>query len=344
MVLLISDEDILKIEITPEEVIEAVEDVYNQDGRGLAFDTPRYEARIKGKTLPHIAPGTTSVGQGMAYLEGTGIIVLSHTFHFEWHKYWNHIIDPENGKILSILKRGRTPFGDLTRRINIGTLRTGAAAAIGAKYLAKEDIETVGVIGTGRIGRASLLCLSKVRDFEKVFSHSGRRQDFEFASDMSDLIGVDVVAAENPREVVEKADILVTATYATEPIVEGKWLKEGVHISAMGADGPLKMEFDGETFKHSNKIVIDGEKCLKIKEIAEPLKKGIIGLDDIYGRIGEIVAGIKPGREHHSEITFFESDGTHMQSAGVAYLIYEKVKDAGLGVETNNLRSFFLNP
>jgi alanine dehydrogenase len=106
----------------------------------------------------------------------------------------------------------------------------------------------------------------------------------------------------------------------------------------------MKAELDAEAIRRIDKIVIDGEKCLKIKEIADPIKRGIIGLDDIYGRIGEVVAGVKPGRERDSEITLFESDGTHMQSAGVAYLIYEKVKEAGLGVETDDLSSFFLNP
>ena len=118
----------------------------------------------------------------------------------------------------------------------------------------------------------------------------------------------------------------------------------GVHISGMGADGPMKAELDAEVIGRTDKIFIDGEKCLKIKEIAEALEKGIIGLENIHGRIGDVVAGVKPGRESDLEITFFESDGTHMQSAGVAYLIHEKVRAAGLGVETDDLRSFFLNP
>jgi ornithine cyclodeaminase/alanine dehydrogenase-like protein (mu-crystallin family) len=161
---------------------------------------------------------------------------------------------------------------------------------------------------------------------------------------MGRMLGVDVIAADAPEHVVKESDVLITATYATEPVVKGEWLRKGVHISGMGADGPMKAELDAEAIGRIDKILIDGEKCLKIKEIAEPLNSGVIGLDDIYGRIGEVVAGVKPGRERDSEITFFESDGTHMQSAGVAYLIYEKVKEAGFGVETDNLSSFFLNP
>ena len=85
MVLLIEETDIAKIELTPAEVIAAVESAYRQDGLGQAEETPRLEIKIKGKQLPHIAPGTTSVGQGMAYLGGSGVFVVSHAYHFDFH-------------------------------------------------------------------------------------------------------------------------------------------------------------------------------------------------------------------------------------------------------------------
>lgn len=344
MVLLIDDSDISQLDITPEEVIDVVEDCYRQDGLSMAFDTPRMEIRVKGKDLPHIAPGTTSVGQGIAYLEGSGVLVVTQTFHFEFHKYISHIIDPETGKSLAIIKRGRQPFGTKSREINAGNLRTGAAAAIGVKYLAIEDPESIGIIGTGRIGQGSLLCINNVRDFDVVYSHSGRKIDQEFSKKMSKLIGVDVIASSSIKEVVKKSDILITATYATQPIVKGKWLKPCTHISGMGADGPLKAEIDPVSFKRANKIYIDSEKCLSIAELALPLKNGIIDKEDITGKIGEVVAGIKPGRESRNEITIFESDGTYMQSASVAWLIYQKVKKTGLGTDVSIPSPFFLNP
>jgi ornithine cyclodeaminase/alanine dehydrogenase-like protein (mu-crystallin family) len=344
MVLLISDRDIAQAQLGPAEVIEAVEDAYRQDGKGLAEETPRLEIKIKGKHLPHIAPGTTSVGQGMAYLEGSKVFVLSYTYHFEFHKYISMILDPETGETLAIIKRGREPFGARPQAITSGTLRTGAAAAIGAKHLAKKKIESVGVIGTGRIGRASLLCMAEVREFDVAYSHSGRRKDDEFAQLMEGLMGVDVVACDKPEEVVRRSDVLVTATYSQEPVVRGKWLREGAHISGMGADGPKKAENDAEVFRRADKIVIDSEKCLLIGEVAEPIKAGLLTKEDIHGKIGEVVAGLKPGRETKREITFFESDGTHIQSAAVVNLIYERVKEKGLGIENSEVSSFFVNP
>ena len=344
MVLLIEDKDINQIEFTPEDFIEVVEDCYRQDGMGLAQDTPRMEIKIKGKDLPHIAPGTTSIGQGMAYLERSGILVISQTYHFDFHKYISHIIDPETGKSLAIVKRGRTPFGQKTSGINTGGLRTGAAAAIGAKYLAKENVDAVGVVGTGRIGQASLLCTSKVRDFDTVYAHSGRKRDEEFAQTMGKTMGVEIVPTDTVKEIAEKSQLILTSTYAQQPVLLGEWLSEGTHISGMGADGPLKAEIGPKAFQRASKIYIDGIKCLSIGEIARPISEGLIKYSDITGRIGELVAGKKPGRVSDNEITIFESDGTHMQSAAVVGLIYRRVMEAGLGQEIYEASGFYLNP
>jgi len=343
MVLLIGEEDIRKANICPEEVIEAIEDAYRQDGKGLAQDTPRREVRVDGKGLPHISPSTTGIQQGLAYLEESKVLSIMHIYRFQGIKSLVHLIDPNDGKTLAIIMRGGTSLSERPKEV-YRNYRTGAAAAIGAKYLARGNIEAVGVIGTGRVGWTSLICLSKVREFDKVLVHSGRRRDEEFAREMARTLGVDVVAVDEPEEAVREADILITATYATEPVVKGEWLREGTHISAMGADCPLKAELDAATFKRADKIVIDSEKCLTIGEMANLIRSGILRPGDIHGKIGEVVAGAKPGREDDAEITIFESDGTHIQSAGVAWKIYQKVKEMGLGLETSTLSSYFINP
>lgn len=345
MVLLIREEDINKASFTAEEAIAAVEDAYRQDGLGLAQDTPRREVKTKGKDLPHIAPGTEGLGQGLAYLEESKVLIISHNYRYPRRKYVTHLIDPSNGETFAIIVRGGKPSVEQPEGVYVGGFRTGAAAAIGAKYLARESIDTVGVIGTGNIGKASLICLSKVREFDKFIAHSGRRRDIGFEREMSRVLGVDFVSAEGPEEVVKKSDVLITATFAREPIVKGEWLNGGIHISGMGADCPLKAELDSTVFKRADKIVIDGPKCLTIGEIAHPISEGILSQSDIYGKIGEVVTGVKPGREGDSEITVFESDGTNIQNAGIALLIYNKVREMGLGIETSELSSFFfLNP
>ena len=343
MVLLIDQKDITKIRMTPKEVIDAVEQAYKQDGFGLAEETPRLEIQIKGKNLPHIAPGTTSVGQGMVYLEESNIFIISYTFHFDFHKYISQILDPETGQTLAIIKRGRAAFGTKPKGLDSSMFRTGAAAAIGVKYMANKDIEAVGIIGTGRIGRGSLACLDAVVNFDTVYCHSGRRKDEVFAKEMSEYVEAEIISLDSVREVVVKSNVLVTGTYAQMPVVKGKWLKPGTHISGMGADGHMKAEMDTEVFRRADKIVVDSEKCYSIGEISRSLESGAITMDDVNGRIGQVVAGKITGRDSPQDITIFESDGTHIQSGAVVNLIYEKVKSKGLGKEVK-ASDFFINP
>lgn len=116
MTLLIRDEDVREV-VTPEDVIEAVEDVYRQHGLGRAQDTPRREVRMKGKDLPHLAAGTTSVGQGLSYLEEQNRVVISHAFHLRGEGITAktlpsirippdliHVIDPDEGRTLAIIQ------------------------------------------------------------------------------------------------------------------------------------------------------------------------------------------------------------------------------------------------
>lgn len=343
MVLLIDQNDIDQIELTPKEVIRVVEDAYRQDGIGKAEETPRLEIQIKGKDLPHIAPGTTSVGQGMVHLEESKVFILSYTFHFDFHKYISQILDPDTGQTLAVIKRGRTAFGVKPKGVDSGMYRTGAAAALGAKYMANKDIEAVGIIGTGRIGRGSLACLDVELNFDKVYCHSGRKRDDVFVKEMSEYVEAEIIALDSVKEVMESCNILVTGTYAQEPVVKGKWLKPGTHISGMGADGHMKAEMDTEVFRRANRIVVDSQKCYTIGEIVRSLDTGAITMDDIQGRIGHVVAGKITGRDTPDDITVFESDGTHIQSGAVVHLIYEKVKESGLGKEVD-APDFFINP
>jgi len=343
MVLLIDQSDIAQLELTPREVIEVVESAYRQDGLGLAEETPRLEIQIKGKHLPHIAPGTTSVGQGMAYLEESKVFIISYTFHFDFHKYISQILDPETGQTLAIIKRTRGAFGTRPKGLDSGMYRTGAAAAIGAKYMANKDIEAVGIIGTGRIGRGSLACLAEDLKFDKVYTHSGRKRDDSFTEIMSEYVDAEIIALDSVKDVMERSKVLVTGTYAQEPVVKGRWLQKGTHISGMGADGPMKAEMDTEVFRMASRIVVDSNKCFSIGEIAKSLETRAITLNDIQGRIGHVVAGKITGRDSPEDITIFESDGTHIQSGAVVHLIYEKVKKMGLGKEVN-ASDFFVNP
>jgi len=335
MTLLINDEDVRQI-LTLEKTINAVEDAYRQYGKGLAGENgygvgppPKRELRLEGKGLPHADPQTESIAQGIASLEETNRVVIQHAFNFGKRRGGGlfHLLDISSGETLAII----TNYAE-----DIWWFRSGAAGAVAAKYLSKQDSKIAGIIGTGRHGRIHLIALSKVRSIEKTFVHSGRRKDTEYAHEMSNKLGIDVIATDEAEEVVRNSEVLVTVTPSTEPIVKGEWLPEGLHINAIGADCPLKMELDELTLKRADKLVIDGEQVLSVGELRKPMESGFLNKDDIYGNIGEIVAGVKPSRETPSEITIFECSGLTLSYVTICDLIYKNAQKLGLGTEISS--------
>jgi ornithine cyclodeaminase/alanine dehydrogenase-like protein (mu-crystallin family) len=333
MTILITDEDVKGV-LTYEDVIGALDDAYRQYGLGLYGGNdlianspivPRSEMRIEGKHLPHLHPDIRSVNQTMGYLVDTGMIVVRWSFHLgEKSGMMDYLIDANTGEILAIIK-ARLAW----------LMRLGSEAAIGSKYLSRKDSKIVGMIGAGRTARALLPAVSKVRDIVKVFVYAGRPQDYNYAvkysEEMSESLGIDIYPSEDPESVVKKADILVTATKSIQPIVKGKWVNEGLHINAIGADDPYKSELDAYTLKKADKLVIDYELSLETKEIRDAINQGILTRDDIYGHIGEIVSGKKPGREKASEITIFKDTGMTIPYVSLYDVIYKKVIEKNLG-------------
>ncbi len=331
MAILIREEDVKKF-WTIEDSIAAVEEAYRQYGLGKAGSNalkhgyrppPRCEIHTgETKNIPHVSPEVRALHQSAAYLEETGYFFLRWGIHLgEKSGYMSYLFDADTGDLVALIKASRTA----------STLRTASAGAVGAKYLSRKDSRVAGMVGTGRQGKAQLEQLMKVRPIEKAYAHSGRRKDVEYANEMSKKLGIDVIACDNIEEVVKKADILATNTLATEPIIKGEWLNEGVHINAVGADDRLKVEFDFAAVKRFDKRVIDDyELALDTKELWEPLNQGLITMKDIHGTIGDVVAG-KIRRESDSEITFFESTGMTLPYVSIYVNIYKKVKELGFG-------------
>ncbi|MCC6057827.1 MAG: ornithine cyclodeaminase family protein, partial [Desulfurococcaceae archaeon] len=128
-------------------------------------------------------------------------------------------------------------------------------------------------------------------------------------------------------------DVLATLTPARAPVVKNEWVREGLHINAMGADAPGKQELDPEILKRAKIVVDDIEQASHSGEINVPLSQGLITLNDVYAELGEIVAGIKKGRESDQEITIFDSTGLAIQDVIVAHYVYTQAIEQGMGLK-----------
>lgn len=332
MPLLLNDEDVRKL-LTIEDTIEALEDAYDQYGRKLVRNPIRREMRtnsLEGGDLPQEGVGDQGIGMNFAYLGKSKLGIVKVYTRFNNVKLLTHLIDTESGKTLAVF-----------HSIWESYMRVAAEAAIGAKYMARKDATVLGMLGTGVVGKLAFPFLLKVGNFKKAYCHAGRAEDSlyakEYAKEMSEKHGLEVIQVDKIEELVRNADVLVSATRATQPLVKAKWIKRGTHITGIGADGPGKTEYEPEVFKKISKLVIDYGLTLETLQVKEALRKGFISKKDIYGNIGEIVAGIKPGRTRESEITAYMLSGMTVGYVAILQRIYQKAKKEGRGNDTKDL-------
>ncbi|MCC6028353.1 MAG: alanine dehydrogenase [Archaeoglobus sp.] len=229
--------------------------------------------------------------------------------------------DPKNGFPLAIM--------DATF---LTSLRTGAAGGVAAKHLARENSKVFGFIGCGKQAIFQLLAIKEIFDIELVKAYDiSEKAELAF-KEFCKKEGVDCRIT-NAKDACD-CDVLITTTPSTSPVVKKDWIKEGTHINAIGADAPGKQELEIEILKKSKIVVDDLEQALHGGEVNVAHSLGIIRRENIYATLGEIVAGIKKGREGN-EITIFDSTGLAIQDLAVAKIVYEKAvkKDLGMKIE-----------
>jgi alanine dehydrogenase len=216
----------------------------------------------------------------------------------------------------------------------ITNMRTGAIGGVAVKYLARKDSRVVGMVGTGAQARTQLMALMEVMRIDEVRAFSpdleGTRKFVDEAKKRFDL---NVRAVKSGEDAVRNVDVVVTTTPVREPVVKNAWIKDGMHINAIGADAPGKEELDPLILKRAKIVVDDLEQAYHSGEINVPLKRGVITRGEIYAELGDIVAGKKVGRISDDEITVFDSTGLAIQDAVGAWMVYQEAKRKKKGKE-----------
>ncbi len=205
-------------------------------------------------------------------------------------------------------------------------VRTGAAGGVAAKHLARPSAKTVGFIGCGVQARALLAALQTAlaRDLQTKMADANPEAAQRFAGEAG---GVAVSTEE-----AAGCDIVCTATPVRTPIVRRAWIAQGAHINAMGADGPGKQELDSQILADAKIVIDDDHQATASGEINVPLREGVIARSDIYGTLGEIVAGTCAGREG-DEITVFDSTGLAIQDVALARAVFDAATERDVGAE-----------
>jgi ornithine cyclodeaminase len=212
-------------------------------------------------------------------------------------------------------------------------LRTGAAGALAADLLARRDVETVGIIGSGGQARYQLEALLGVRRPRRVLVFGRSAPSVAaYASEMAKRFGLAVSPVASARDAVVDSDVVITTTPSREPIVRAEWVRPGTHITAVGSDGPDKRELDSAILARADLIVADRlDQCLRLGEIHHAVAEGAIDVGRVHAELGAIAAGLERGRGSDHEITVADLTGVGVQDAAMADLVAAGALAAGLG-------------
>jgi ornithine cyclodeaminase/alanine dehydrogenase-like protein (mu-crystallin family) len=306
------------------EVMDIIDRTFKQQGQGNAVNIPRRRMHLPNGLilgmLPGAAPQFNSVGVEL-YCDGEPV-----TDNRD-ERETLVIYDSSTGKLEGVL------IG-----CYINSIRTGAMGGVGTKYLARENAEVLGVMGTGLTARPLVEAICMIRDIKlaRVYSPTQKNRE-QFCREMAQRIpSCEFRVCSRPDEAVVGADIVAVATSSQRPVVEADWIAPGTHITSV-ANGDLgrpRDELGPEVFRRAHRVVVTSKDTAVINEsdVYRYARDGIIkweSVDDLC----EVVAAIKPARTDEKEITIFKLPGMGMLDVALGMEFLKKCRSAGLGRE-----------
>ena len=312
MVLLLSEQDVSQL-LPMSAALEVVEEAFRALAAGESQNQPRRRVRIRGGMLHNMSaslPSRQAIGiKAYATVRGNASFLVA---------LWDH----QTGVLKALIEGDR-----------LGQIRTGAASGVATKYLARKDAQVLGMIGTGWQARSQVeaICAAHPVKQVRVFGRDAERRQ-AFAEAMQQVTGVETVAAESAEAAVREADIVATMTSSATPVLEGAWLRPGVHVNAAGSNATNRQEIDVESVRRADLIVVDQLEGAKLEcgDLMAAIEAGATTWENV-GEFGAIVTGAAPARTSDQQITLFESQGLAVQDVAAAAYIYEQARARGLG-------------
>jgi len=286
----------------------------------VRIDVPEFNGEVDIKT---------------AYIEGIDSFAIKIAAGF----LDNYKLGLPTGSGMMVLVSAKTgiPESILLDNGYLTDVRTGIAGAIAAAYLARKDIKTAGVIGSGAQARFQMRGLKLVRNFKRLFVFGLISEQVDgYISEMTSEFGIEVIKASSVEQVVRQSDVVVTTTPSRKPYLKAEWLHPGLHITCMGADSEYKQELYADVFARTQKIVCDRKlQALKLGELHHALDEGIITNESDIIELGELTLNKKAGRQTDEEITICDLTGVGVQDTAIALLAFQQAKIKGLGLDLN---------
>lgn len=320
MVLILKKDRLRKL-LSIDEAIEAVTEALNEIAREKAIQPPRPYLEI---------PGQGGFLLNIGYLKELGAVgaKIASSFPANIDKSLPTVssliilMDPNSGVPLAVMDGGFITF-----------LKTGAVGGVAVKLLSRRDSENVTLIGAGEQAKAQLIAINSVRSIKKVLVLSRRRERaLKFAQEMASTLGLDISVEESHSDAIKNADIIVTATTSTTPVINGEFVPEGAHINGIGSFTPDAAEIDIRSIEKAGRVYVDNYEALNVGDIRFAIDAGVIKPTEVY-HLADVLMGRIQGRRYYNDLTVFKSVGGAAYDVAVAWRVYLLAKEKGEGIE-----------
>jgi ornithine cyclodeaminase len=323
MSLLLLNEDELRQTITITEAIDTVEKAFAASAEGrlrlpgaFTLNLPEVKGEVEVKGIYMQEAPYYVVKIGSRFLDNPTISLPSRSGLLA-------VFDAATGFPAAIM----VDNGYLTN------IRAGAVGALAARYLANQDIACVAVIGSGDQAYIQLKALMTVRDisFVLIWDRSPLNAD-NYVHQMMEDHDLNIQIAPSLKAAIQQADLVITATASQRPFLKARWLKPGVHITAVGSNTATKQELYPDVLQRANVVIVDSLEQSAIQgEVYHALNSRALNQNDIQGELGSLIIGKIPGRIHKDQITVADLTGLDSQDTALATLAMEKALFFGLG-------------
>ncbi len=235
------------------------------------------------------------------------------------------LFDADDGQLLALMDS-----------IVITSVRTGAASAVAARYLARSDSRVATVFGAGEQGEIQIRSLARVLPLERVHlvDVDGNRAA-QLAERLSRDLGADVSAAADADAALAQSDVCVTCTPATRALLFKEQVRPGTFVAAVGADNPSKQELDPQLLAASTVVVDVLDSCATYGDLHHALAAGVMTREQVHAELADVVSGRRPGRTSDDEIVVFDSTGTALEDVAAAVVTYKRAMAHGDGLQVD---------
>ena len=327
MKILILDSEQIRELLPMRDCIELMAEALSSLARGEVFQPLRTIIRPpEARGLLGLMPAYRTGDQGAFGMKAICVFPGNPAIGKDAHQGAVMLFSRETGEMIALMNASE-----------ITAIRTAAVSAVATRLLAREDAQTLAIIGAGVQARTHLAALDAVRSIRqaRVACRNIERAQ-ELVREMQPRFSFPIEAVKTNEEAVRGADLIVTATSSQEPVLYKDWISPGAHVNAIGTHSPNSREIDSATMAAARIFVDRRESALnEAGDYLLAAKEGLINADSILGEIGELLIGTKLGRNSVDEITLFKSLGLAIEDIASAEYLYQKALSQNFGTWVN---------